>query len=417
MASPDVVEFQSVESHNVVAVDDNPDAAVRYFVEEAVSIRASDLFFTSEATGVRVQVRHMSAMRTLQTLSLTDGRRCMNFIKTAAGMDLSERRRPADGRWIFYSPDGARRDLRINTIPTLHGEDFSLRLLGRSQAGGGLNDLGLSRKQLQELQLMLRTPGGLILVTGPTGAGKTTTLYGCLHHLNDGIKKLNTIEDPIECEITGVRQSQVDLAIGLDFPDLLRSVLRQAPDVILIGEIRDAVTAQTAIRAANSGHLVIATMHAPVAVAAVRAMLNYEVHPQFLASCLLGVVTQRLVRVLCPRCRTSVDISASPLTFDEVRSCLRDDEGAAIYGHVGCEACHQSGFIDRTGVFEMLTVNPRIRRLIADGSDDKEIFAEAMRTGMTDFRLAGLLKVAQGTTSLEELFRVIPAEHLGVEEE
>jgi type II secretory ATPase GspE/PulE/Tfp pilus assembly ATPase PilB-like protein len=403
--------------HEVVMVDENPEAAVKRFVEEAAALRASDLFLISDAASVRVQIRHMGAMRTLQELGSAEGRRCMNYLKTASGMDMSERRRPADGRWIFFNADGVRRDLRINTIPTLHGEDFSLRLLGRSHAAGELGELGFSRPQLRDLQLMLRNPGGLILVTGPTGAGKTTTLYGCLHYLNDGVRKLNTIEDPIECEITGVRQSQVDPSIGLDFPDLLRSVLRQAPDVILIGEIRDSLTAQTAIRAANSGHLVVATMHAPVAVAAVRAMLNYEVHPHFLASSLLGVVTQRLVRVLCRDCRVEVDVSASPLTFDEVRPWLREEEGNHIHGPQGCERCNRTGYVDRTGVFEVLSVNPRLRRLIADSAEDGPLSIEAVRGGMIDFRRAGLLKVAQGVTSLEELVRVIPAEYLGAEEE
>jgi len=407
MSEPVLVEF-----HEIVSVGDNPEAAVKHFVDQAAAMRASDLFLTSEAAGVQVRVRHMGVMRTLHEFNATDGRRCMNYVKIAAGMDLSERRHPADGRWVYYNADGVRRYLRINTIPTLYGEDFCLRLLGRSQAGIDLGELGFSRTQVRDLQSMLRNPGGLILITGPTGAGKTTTLYGCLHFLNDGEKKLNTIEDPIECEIAGVRQSQVEAAHKLDFPELLRSVLRQAPDVIFIGEIRDAVTAQTAIRAANSGHLVVATMHAPVAVAAVRAILNFDVHPHFLASCLLGVVTQRLVRVLCPRCRAAIDVSSSPLSFEEIRPWMYDGEGTVIYGHVGCEGCSHTGYLDRTGLFEMLMVNGQIRRLIADGQDDKEIFDEAVRHGMTDFRRSALLKVAQGVTTLEELFRVIPAEYL-----
>lgn len=408
-------EFVPVEFHEVVTVGDDPEAAVKQFIDEAAAMRASDLFFTSEASGVLVRVRHMGVMKSLHELSVPDGRRCMNFVKTAAGMDLSERRRPTDGRWIYTNPDGAQRYLRINTIPTLHGEDFCLRLLGQARAGGKLEELGLTKTQFHDLHRMLRNQGGLILVTGPTGAGKTTTLYGCLHYLNDGTKKLNTIEDPIECEIPGVRQSQVETAIGLDFPELLRGVLRQAPDVILIGEIRDAVTAQTAIRAANSGQLVVATMHAPVAVAAVRAILNYDVRSHFLASCLLGILAQRLVRVLCPRCRTSVDPSTLPMNFEEIRPWIDEGEGSVIYGHVGCQACNHTGYVDRTGVFELLSVNAKIRRLISDGGDDKEIFDEALSHGMIDFRRAGLLKIAQGATTLEELFRVVPAEYLAAE--
>jgi general secretion pathway protein E len=408
--SPEAIEFESF-----VAVGDDPETAVRRFVEEAVAMRAADLFLTSDADGVTILVRHLGSSRVLHQLSTVDGRRCMNFIKTAAAMDLSERRRPSDGRWIFQTEEGERRDVRINTIPTLHGEDFSLRLLGRGRYAAGIDGLGLAPPQQRELAAMLRSPGGLILVTGPSGAGKTTTLYACLRMLADGRKKLNTIEDPIECELEGVRQSQVDPAIGLDFPDLLRSVLRQAPDVIMIGEIRDKTTAQTAIRAANSGHLVLATMHAPVAAASVRAMLNYEVHPQFLSSCLLGVVTQRLVKVLCPRCRTAVDVSAAPLAFDEVRRWLTDGQGSAIYAARGCEGCDGEGFLDRTGLYEVLSVDGGVRARIAEAATDRAIQEEALKRGMIDFRLAGLLKVAQGVTSMEELFRVIPAEHLGQE--
>lgn len=400
----------------ILIVEDNPETAVRQMIEEAVALRAGDLFLSTDVDSVQVRIRHMGTVRKLHEMNLHDGRRCLNYIRTAADMPLTERRKPVDGRWVFMNPKGVRRDVLINSIPTLHGEDMALRILSRDHHREGLDDLGLSRTQLRDLTTMLQSPGGFILVTGPSGAGKTTTLYSCLHALNDGRKKLNTIEDPIECEIAGVRQSQVDLAIGLDFPELLRSVLRQAPDVILLGEIRDRITAQTAIRAANSGHLVIATMHAPVTVAAVAALCNYDVHPHFLASCLLGVISQRLVRVLCPECRVPIDFSASPTSFDEIRPWLRDDEGSTIYGPGGCSRCEQTGYVDRTGIFELLTVSPRLRRLIADNASDRQLLEEALKGDLVDFRRAGLLKVAQGTTSLEELFRVIPAEHLGVDD-
>lgn len=262
---------------------------------------------------------------------------------------------------------------------------------------------------------MLNSPGGLILVTGPSGAGKTTTLYACLHYLNNGSRKLNTIEDPIESEISGVRQSQVETSIGLDFPDLLRSVLRQSPDVILIGEVRDKVTAQTAIRAANSGHLVLASMHAPTTTGAVQALLNYEVHPHFLASSLLGIVSQRLVRVLCGKCRQAIDVAGAPQMFDDVRQDLLPGQGQTIYGSKACDDCRQTGFATRTGVFEVMNASAKMRNLISNMAGEREVFDEAVRHGMRDFRRSGLLKVAQGVTSMEELLRVIPAEYLETE--
>jgi len=411
MSTEEAIDFQEQR----LEIDNDPETVVMRIVDDAAELGASDIFLVSEADSVQVLVRHMGSMRKTHVLGAADGRRCMNYIKTAASMDLAEKRRPTDGRWVFVGAAGVRHDLRINTIPTLHGEDFSLRMLGRDHLGSDFQNLGLESKQLRDVLSMLRTPGGLILVTGPSGSGKTTTLYTCLRHLNDGKRKLNTIEDPIECEIPGVRQSRVDTTIGLDFPDLLRSVLRQAPDVILIGEIRDKITAQTAIRAANSGHLVLATMHAPVTAGAIRAMLNYEVHPQFLASSLLGVVSQRLVRVLCPTCRAKIDVSEAIDTFTDVRPWLQPGQGTAIYGPKGCEKCRHGGFTSRTGVFEVMPVGPRIRPLIAELASEKTMAEEALREGMIDFRRAGLLKVAQGVTSMEELMRVIPAEYLGAE--
>jgi len=390
--------------------------AVAAIIDHAVSMTASDLFFATNEDHVAVQIRRLGIVRPIMRLSPESGRRYMTYIKTAASMDIAERRRPLDGRLIHTLRDGQVVDLRINTIPTLYGEDFAIHILERNTRLRSIQQLGMSPHELNQFTTMLNSPSGLILVTGPTGSGKTTTLYACLSHLNDGRRKIHTIEDPIEYALPGLRQSQVNPAIGLGFPDLLRALLRQSPDVIMIGEIRDDVTAETAVRAANSSHLVFATLHAPVAAAAVQSMRSLGVRAHFLSTCLLGVVAQRLIRTLCPKCRVAFDISHAPKTYDEVRAWLEPEEGKHLYAPKGCDACDMSGYSDRTGVFEIMTFSNEIRQLIADGKPTRDMRAKAIEQGMREFRHAALLKVAKGQTSTEEVFRAIPSEYLLLED-
>ncbi len=290
MSTGEAVVFVADENGQAPPVEE----AVSAVLDEASLMGASDLFLASTEDGLDISVRHLGVVRSLRTVTNEDGRRWLARIKILSNIPIDNRRRPNEGRWLHERSDGHKLDIRVATIPTLHGEDFALRLLERDSTLQRLDGLGLDRQGLQSLTAMLHAPGGLILVTGPTSSGKTTTLYACLHYLNDGTRKINTIEDPIEYAVEGIRQSQVNPAIDVDFPELLRSVLRQAPDVIMIGEIRDAVTAQTAVRTANSGHLVLATLHAPTASGAVQSMLNLGVHPHFFASSLRGVLAQRL---------------------------------------------------------------------------------------------------------------------------
>jgi type II secretory ATPase GspE/PulE/Tfp pilus assembly ATPase PilB-like protein len=391
------------------------DKAVEKIVRHAADLKASDLFILTEESGVRIAVRRLGIVETLLAVPRDFGKHIIINFKAMAGMDISEHRRPTDGRRIGVF-DGRRLDLRINCIATLHGEDVAIRMWDHDQGLLGLDELGMATGDLKKLQQMLQCPTGLILVTGPTGTGKTTTLYAALEALNDGTRKINTLEDPIEYALAGVRQSQVVPKIGIGFPELLRSILRQAPDVIMVGEIRDEGTAHTAVRAANSGHLVLATLHSPVAASAVQSMLALGTSPFFLSSCLLGVVAQRLVRTLCPSCRMTYDISESPQTFEEIRNLLNEGEGSNIFGPSGCEACFQQGYAGRTGLFEIMTMNQEIRRLIAASRPAAELQQAAIKTGMTEFHRSALLKVAQGVTSTEEILRDLPAEHLGLED-
>jgi len=390
--------------------------ATARLIEFAADAHASDLFFSTNQDHVAVGMRHLGILRPVARLPLELGRHCLAHIKVMADMNVAERRRPLDGRWVWKRGDGRQVDLRINTLPTLHGEDFALHLLDRDFQLLDLDTLGLLRHDYNHLLDMLNTPGGLILVTGPTGSGKTTTLYACLKYLHNGQRKINTIEDPIEYAVEGIRQSQVNLHSNVHFSDLLRSVLRQAPDVIMVGEIRDPETAETAVRAANSGHLVLATLHAPVAAAAIQSMLGLGVHPHFLSSCLLGVIAQRLLRTLCPQCKSAFDMSAAPHTFDEVRQWLEPGQGQSVHGPGGCAACHQSGYIGRTGVFELLRVGREVRKLIAQKQPTQKIRQHALTEGTIEFRQSALLKVARGETSIEEVMRAVPAEYLGVDD-
>lgn len=389
-----------------------PEAAVGRLIGYAVMLPASDVFFNTNERDVTVSVRQMGIVHQIAAMTPDQGRRLISHIKALAGMDVNEHRRPLDGRWIHKGDDGTTVDLRINQIPTLYGADLALRILSRDRNLFTLDRLGMEPQQRQTLDGLLESPSGLILVTGPTGSGKTATLYACLMKLNDGRKKINTIEDPVEFAIEGLRQSQVHPQIDVGWAELLKNVLRQSPDVIMIGEVRDPETADTAVRAANSGHLVFATIHAPVAAGAVQSMRSLGVHPHFLSTALRGVISQRLVRTLCPECRVSFDLSYAPHTFDEVRPWLGPNEGNVLYAPKGCPACQMVGYNGRTGVFEVMPITRPLRQLIGDGAPTREIRKQALNEKMLEFRQSALLKVAQGITSTEEVFRVIPSEHL-----
>lgn len=391
-----------------------PEAAVDLLLEHSAIAEISDLSFCTNENHVVVLVRYLGLMRKLSTLSLEQGRRCLSHIKALAGMDITEKRRPLDGRWIHRRTNGKTLDLRLNSLPTIHGEDLTIRLLDRESRLLKLDQLGMIRRDQNVLQALLNSPSGLILVTGPTGSGKTTTLYSCLEHLNNGRRKINTIEDPVEYELTDIRQAQVNHRLEVGFAELLRSVLRQAPDVIMVGEIRDTETADTAVRAANSGHLVLATLHAPVAAGAVPTLLNLGVNPHFLASALLGVVAQRLIRNLCANCKTSFELTDMSHTFADVQDMLEPDQGQFLFGAAGCGKCHMTGYAGRTGVFEMMVCSPGIRELIMQRAALQQIRKKSIEEGLIEFRRSALLHVARGETSIEEVFRAIPSEYLGV---
>jgi type II secretory ATPase GspE/PulE/Tfp pilus assembly ATPase PilB-like protein len=398
-----------------VESDDVP-FVVHGLLEHAAAMNVSDLFFCAEEYFVSVTCRHLGLWQMVSQVPTDMGKRCLSHIKSMAGMDVTERRRPLDGRWIFQRTNGETIDLRISTIPTLHGEDCTMRFLSRATQLLSLDNLGMPQRDHNYLLQMLNNPNGLILVTGPTGSGKTTTLYAALNYLNNGQRKINTIEDPIEYALMRVRQSQINPLIDLHFVDLLRGVLRQAPDVIMIGEIRDVETAAIAVRAAASGHLVLATLHASIAAAAVQSMLTLGIHPHHLASCLVGCIAQRLVRTLDPKTKVPYDLSMAVGVFEEVRQWLAPGEGEQIFGPPMGLRSPSLGYIGRTGVFEVMPITRAIRQLIMQQQPTQILRRQAVEEGMIEIRQAALLAVARGITSIEEVFRAIPSEYLNVDD-
>ncbi len=391
----------------------SPEEAVNTVLQQAIERRASDVHLMSEKRSHSIALRRNGTLQFAGAVPAELGRAMIVYIKANAGMDITEHRRPLDGRWLV---DDGRVDVRINILPTMHGEDICMRIWSRTYEQLNLAKIGFFPSDLASMEQLLNAPSGLILVTGPTGTGKTTTLYACLQQLNRGLRKINTLEDPVEYLLPGIRQSQVNAKIGVDFPELLRSVLRQAPDVIMVGEIRDPQTAQIAVRAANSGHLVFATIHSQVAAAAIRNLLFFDVSPHFLADCLLAVVSQRLYRRLCPECRAEYRVDEGSHMYEEVDELLGPGQQNRFFGAHGCDACFGEGYDARGALIEMLKVNRATRQLIAGGGTLENLQRAAIEYGMIEFRRGALLKIAAGETSPEEILRVIPVEHLGIGE-
>jgi type II secretory ATPase GspE/PulE/Tfp pilus assembly ATPase PilB-like protein len=325
-----------------------------------------------------------------------------------AKLDIADRRRPQDGR-LKYSSRGAAFDLRVSSLPVLHGEKIVMRILGATGAGPELRleAMGISPWVLAPLQHVLESPVGLLLVTGPTGSGKTTTLHAALNHVNTPEVNITTIEDPVEYEVGTLNQVMVNEQIGVAFADVLRSALRQDPDVILVGEVRDAETARIAAQAALTGHLVLTTLHTNDAIQASTRLLDMGVEPYVVAPALVGVLAQRLVRRLCPACR-----EPHAVPRDELLRHFRLPEGfepPPFYRPVGCGQCDGTGYRGRVGVHEFLRVTPTIRELILRRDSTAAIWRQARRDGFESMRADGVRKALQGLTSLEEVLHATPA--------
>jgi len=379
--------------------------AVNDMFETAVELRASDIHIEPGRNALVIRMRVDGLLRNVATPNGVPPAAVISRIKILAGLNIAERRLPQDG--------GARVraarteiDVRVAIMPTQYGESAVIRLLPRDRALLSVDRLGFLPADQSKLKRMLALPHGMVIVTGPTGSGKTTTLATVLSLLNEPTRKILTIEDPVEYEIPGVSQSQAKPSIGLTFATALRSFVRQDPDVIMVGEVRDSETAHVAIHAALTGHLVLTTLHTETAAAAVPRLLDLGVEAFLLRSTLRAVIAQRLVRQLCDRCKSSRPLTPADVEADPRYTAVGLSVGNVIFDPVGCERCGNVGYRGRIGVFEVLEMNEEVRALVEEQSDWESIDKVAIRNGMTTMVEDGLAKCLSGMTSAAEILRV-----------
>jgi general secretion pathway protein E len=377
--------------------------AVSEILELAVERRSTDIHLEPVRGGMRVRIRVDGILTTLRTFAPDLARPIVSRVKILAGLDIAERRLPQDGR-MRVRVQGRDVDVRIATMPTAFGEAAILRLLERDKGVQSFDQLGLSARDFDQFSRALKTPHGMIVVTGPTGSGKTTTLAAALATLNDLTRKILTIEDPVEYEIDGISQTQVKPAIGLTFANALRAFLRQDPDVIMVGEMRDTETARVAIQASLTGHLVLTTLHTNTAAAAITRLIDLGLEPFLLSASLQSIVAQRLVRLLC-KCRRAVRIPAD-FGCGDPRYRAFDLEGKQVFEAQGCEHCSGTGYTGRRAVFEVLDVTEETRHMISARATEAEIEGRARAGGMTTLIEDGIRAALAGQTSLQEVLRV-----------
>lgn len=374
---------------------------VNQILTSAIFQRASDIHIDPLDDRVVVRYRVDGALDTVREFPVNIRNQMTSRIKIMAGMDITETRIPQDGR-IQTTISGRNIDLRISTLPTVSGEKIVMRILDLSNNLYNISYLGLSPKEEKQILKMISRPNGMVLVSGPTGSGKTTTLYACLNELNKPTVNIITVEDPVEIRMEGVNQVQVRQNVKLTFANALRSILRQDPNIIMIGEIRDLETAEIAVRASLTGHLVLSTIHTNDAVKTVTRLLDMKIEPYLIASSLTGIISQRLVRRLCTECTTESDATASEIDFFAKHNIKIEKLNRAK----GCPTCNFKGYAGRIGVYEILEINEAIRILISENASVVELEREAKKQGMKTLMESCLAIVKDGTTTLEEVMKV-----------
>lgn len=376
---------------------------VDLIIRNAIKSGSSDVHIEAQENHVRVRNRIDGMLKDSIKLPKWTQPIIISRIKVLAGLNIAERRLPQDGR-IKVKAKNVSVDLRVSTLPTYYGEKAVIRILNKEEAFLSVDQLGLSQKNLKILTNFIHRPQGMVLITGPTGSGKTSTLYGCMREIKSEEVNIISVEDPVEYELSGVNQVQINEKVGLSFPFILRSILRQDPNVIMIGEIRDEETAEIAVQASMTGHLVLSTLHTNDAPAAITRLIDIGIPPYLIASSVVGIVAQRLVRTICPDCKEEYvpnQDSLARLNLDQ------NDLPFKFYRGAGCLNCNNTGFRGRTAIEEMMIVGPKIRELIQSSATADTLREAAMAMGMTTLGISGMKKIERGVTTIEEVLKAV----------
>ena len=384
---------QDVQSSPVVQL-------VTSMVEQAARQRASDIHIEAKEDSVRVRFRIDGSLYEKFTYSIHLLPAIMARLKIIGGMDIAEKRKPQDGRFTILV-DKREYDIRVSVLPTVYGEKCVMRLAQKKALTRNKSELGFSPSELKAFDDILKNPNGILLVTGPTGSGKSTTLYTALSELNKEDVNIVTVEDPVEANIDGINQVQVNVKAELTFASALRSILRQDPDIIMIGEIRDGETAQIAVQASITGHLVVSTLHTNSAAGSISRLINMGVEGYLLADSLVGIIAQRLVRRLCPYCKKPHLITDTERRIMGIRA----DVNPEIYEPVGCERCDNTGYSGRIGIYEIMKITPPLKELISKNASVSELKQMGMREGMHTLRQSATMLVIKGITSVHEMIK------------